>query len=174
MKPTLPAARRSLPAALGSNMRDLSIVTNRGPMNCKICEVPTKEIATKTTGRGPNGVTKCHRLECGHAWHVTTPPTGEAPDGATTTACGCGELVTVNDLLIAGRRLALAKDDVSDEAFREWSKQVLEALDGIPAESGAPSLVRSATTVAKSSMSSTSKKVTELNALLVRAIAAVS
>ena len=145
-------------------------------MNCKTCGAETKEIGAKMIGRAANGVTKCHRLECGHAWHLTTPPTGEpmAHDGITPTPCSCGEMVTVNDLLIAGRRLALAKESLSDETFREWSKQVLEALDGIPAESGAPSLVRSATTVAKSSMSSTPKKVTDLNALLVRAIAAVS
>lgn len=145
-------------------------------MNCKTCGAETKVIATKTTGRGANGDTKCHRLECGHAWHVTTQATGQSTDheGITPTQCGCGELVTVNDLLIAGRQLALATDGVSDETFREWSRQVLAALDGIPAESGAPSLVRSATTTAKSSMKSTTKKVADLNALLVRAIAAVS
>ena len=145
-------------------------------MDCRSCGAPTKEIATKTTSRGANGVVKCHRMECGHAWHVTTPATGEltAHDDLTPTPCGCGEIVTVNDLLRAGRRFALLKEGFSDEAFREWSKQVLDALDGIPAESGAPSLVRSATTAAKSSMSSPAKKVADLNALLVRAIAAVS
>jgi hypothetical protein len=145
-------------------------------MNCKTCGAQTKEIATKTTGRGANGVTKCHRLECGHAWHVTTPTAGEltAHDDLTPTPCGCGEIVTVNELLVAGRRLTLVKEGLSDEAFREWSKQVLDALDGIPAESGAPSLVRSAATAVKSSMSSTAKKVADLHALLVRAIAAVS
>jgi hypothetical protein len=145
-------------------------------MNCKACGTQTKEIATKTTGRGPNGATKCHRLDCGHAWHVMTPANGgaDAHDGVAPTPCGCGEIVIVNGLLAAGRRLTLAKDDLGDEAFREWSKQVLEALDGIPAESGAPSLVRSAATAAKSAMSSTTKKVADLNALLVRAITAVS
>jgi len=143
-------------------------------MNCKTCGVQTKEIATKTTGRGANGQTKCHRLECGHAWHATTPTVGAlTDDGITPTSCGCGEIVIVNELLVAGRRLALAKEGI-DEAFQGWSKQVLEALDGIPAESGTPSLVRSATTAAKSSMSDTPKKVAALNALLVRAIAAVS
>lgn len=143
-------------------------------MNCKTCAAETKQIAAKTTVRGANGVTKCHRLECGHAWHVTTRSEGEPADGNTPTACSCGEIVTVNALLAAGRQLALAKETLTDEDFRAWSKQVLEALDGIPAESGAPSLVRSATTAAKSAMSSTAKKVNDLNALLVRAVTAVS
>ncbi len=145
-------------------------------MNCKTCGAQTKEIAMKMTGRGANGVTKCHRLECGHAWHVMTPTPGAltADDGPTPTPCNCGEIVTVNNLLIAGRRFTQVKEGLSDEAFPEWSKQVLDALDGIPAESGAPSLMRRATTAAKSSMSSTAKKVADLNALLVRAIAAVS
>ena len=145
-------------------------------MNCITCGAATKEIATKTTGRGANGVTKCHRRDCGHAWHVTTPATGEltAHDGGTPMPCGCGEIVTANALLVSGRRLAAAGEDLAEEAFREWSKLVLDALDGIPAESGAPSLVRRATTAAKSSTSSALKKVGDLNALLVRAIAAVS
>lgn len=141
-------------------------------MHCTTCEAPVKEIATKTTVRGASGVTKCHRLECGHAWHMTTPA-GGGPDGIVPTSCGCGEIATVNGLLVAGRRIA-AVQDVSDEAFREWSKEVLEALDGIPAESGAPSLARSAATAAKSSMSTMPKKISALNALLVRAITAVS
>ncbi len=143
-------------------------------MNCKTCGTETKEIATKTIGRGSSGATKCHRLGCGHAWHRITPTAGEpgADDAIVATPCSCGEIVTVNALLVAGRRLS--PETLSDEAFREWSKQVLEALDGIPAESGAPSLVRSATTAAKSPTSNMSKKVDELNKLLVRAITAVS
>jgi hypothetical protein len=74
---------------------------------------------------------------------------------------------------VAGRRLALVPD-LGEEEFREWSKLVLESVDGIPAESGAHSLARSAATAAKSPMSSTPKKVTNLIAILVRAIAAVS
>jgi hypothetical protein len=146
-------------------------------MDCKTCGTQTKEIATKTTGRGPRGATKCHRLECGHAWHVTTPTAGEpgAQEAVVPTPCSCGEIVVVNELLVAGRRLGtLGPEDLSEEAFREWSQRVLAALDGIPAESGAPSLVRSAATAAKSAMSNTSKKVSNLNALLVRAITAVS
>jgi len=145
-------------------------------MNCKTCGTQAKEIATKTVGRGPNGVDGCHRLECGHAWHVTTRPTGEAGanDGVTPTACGCREIVTVNEVLVTGRRLALMGEDVGESAFQEWSKRVLDALDGIPAESAAPSLARSAATTAKSATSSTTKRVAGLNALLVRAIAAVS
>jgi hypothetical protein len=145
-------------------------------MNCKSCGAQTKEIAAKTSSRGVHGVTQCHRLECGHAWHVTKPPAGElaSDDGLSPTPCRCMEIATVNELLVGGRQLALAREGLSDEAFREWSKQVLEALDGIPAEVGSPSLVRRATTAAKSSMSSTPKKVADLTALLVRAIAAVS
>ncbi len=149
-------------------------------MNCKTCGVESKEIATKTTGRGPAGATKCHRLECGHAWHVLTPPAGGpgAENAPQATSCGCGEIVTVNALLAAGRRLTPVEGDTngdaSDEGFRAWAKLVLEALDGIPAESGAPSLARSAATAAKSQTSSTTKKIAELNKLLVRAITAVS
>jgi len=143
-------------------------------MNCKTCATETKQIAAKTTFRGASSATKCHRLECGHAWHVSTPATGEAAGDNPPTPCSCGEIVTVNALLVAGRQLALAKDTLTDEDFRAWAKQVLEALDGIPAESGAPSLVRSATTATKSAVSSTSKKVADLNALLVRAVNAVS
>jgi hypothetical protein len=143
-------------------------------MNCKTCTTETKQIATKTL-RGASGVIKCHRLECGHAWHVITPSVGAAgSDGTPPTPCSCGEIVVVNALLAAGRQLALAKEALTDEDFRAWSKQVLEALDGIPAESGAPSLVRSATTATKSAVSSTVKKVGDLNALLVRAVNAVS
>lgn len=146
-------------------------------MDCKTCGVPTKEIATKTTGRAAGGPTKCHRLECGHAWHVMTPTAGApgAQAEIVPTPCSCGEIVVVNELLVAGRRLGtLGMEDLSEEAFREWSQQVLAALDGIPAESGAPSLVRSAATAAKSAMTSTPKKISNLNALLVRAITAVS
>lgn len=145
-------------------------------MDCKSCGAQTKEIAAKTSSRGVHGVTQCHRLECGHAWHVTKPPAGELTphDGSSPTPCGCMEIASVNELLVGGRRLALASESLSDEAFREWSQRVLEALDGIPAEIGAPSLVRRATTAAKSSTSSTPKKVADLNALLVHAIAAVS
>lgn len=144
-------------------------------MNCKTCEAPAKEIATKTIGRAPSGATKCHRLECGHAWHMVTPPTSEpGANDVVPTSCGCGEIVTVNGLLAAGRRLALIAEGPSDEDFRAWSKDVLEALDGIPAESGAPSLARSAATAAKSPNSKLPKKVTDLNNLLVRAIKAVS
>jgi hypothetical protein len=145
-------------------------------MNCKTCgKAETKEIATRTIGRGANGVTRCHRLECGHAWHMAPSADGEQNDGIGPTPCSCGEIVTVNALLVAGRRLALVKDELADEeAIRAWSKHVQDALDGIPAESGAPSLARSAATVAKSAASGLSKKVGDLNNLLVRAIVAVS
>ena len=118
---------------------------------------------------------QCKRLDCGHAWHVETPlgaPSTDADAGATP--CDCSEIATVNALLVAGRRLSGSAETLDDETFRAWSIQVLEALDGVPAESGAPSLVRSATTAAKSPTSSTAKKVAELNKLLVRAITAVT
>ena len=127
-------------------------------MNCTTCEAPERDRHEDDRSR-PSGVTKCHRLECGHAWHMTTPAGGDPGPSIVPTSCGCGEIVTVNGLLVAGRRLAGGAQDVSDEAFREWSKQVLEALDGIPAESGAPSLARSAATAAKSSMSTMPKKI---------------
>jgi hypothetical protein len=143
-------------------------------MNCKTCGRETNEIATKTIGRG-NAVTKCHRLECGHAWHVITSASADqgTHDGVPRP-CACGEIDVVNGLLVAGRQLALAIDDLTDETFSGWSKQILDALDGIPAESGAPSLLRSATTATKSSTSSLSKKVSDLNKLLSKAITAVS
>jgi hypothetical protein len=144
-------------------------------MNCKTCAAETKTIATKTSRRGQSGITKCNRLECGHAWHVETRlGTSGALEGDEVTPCDCREIATVNALLVAGRRLAIDTEALGDESFRAWSTQVLEALDGVPAESGAPSLVRSAATAAKSQTSSTAKKVAELNKLLVRAITAVS
>ena len=143
-------------------------------MHCTTCGVETKQIATKTTSRGAGGATKCHRLACGHAWHVTASTAGDPSTDGAATPCGCREIVIVNDLLVAGHRLAIEKDELREEDLRAWSAQVLEALDGIPAESGSQSLSRIATTATKSAMSSTSKKVRDLNALLVRAVTAVS
>ncbi len=144
-------------------------------MNCKTCATPSKTIASKIIHRGANGITRCNRLECGHAWHVETPLGSPSIDGEMTPLpCGCGEIAIVSGLLVAGRRLGSDGEALGDESFRAWSTQVLDALDGVPAESGTPSLVRSATTAAKSSTSSTAKKVLELNKLLVRAIAAVT
>lgn len=145
-------------------------------MDCSTCGAPSKEIATKTIGRSSDAIAKCRRLECGHAWHETHWTDGNRSGGsdAGPTACGCREIVTLRELLIAGRQLGTLKDDVSSEAFRDWSLQVLAALDGIPAEAGAPSLLRRATTAAKPSEGGLAKKVTDLNALLVRAIVAVT
>lgn len=144
-------------------------------MNCKTCATASKTIATKISRRSQSGITKCNRLECGHAWHVETPlGVSNADEEETATACGCGEIAIVNALLVAGRRLGADTSAFGDEAFRAWSIQVLEALDGVPAESGAPSLVRTATTAAKSPTSTTAKKIAELNKLLVRAVTAVT
>jgi hypothetical protein len=145
-------------------------------VNCKTCGArDTLEIATKTTGRDAAGITKCHRLECGHAWHVTIPTTDGAPlEVAEPAHCTCREIVTVNILLAEGRRHEALGKDLTEDAFRRWLEQVLQALDGIPAESGAPSLVRSATTAAKSQTSGLNKKTSDLNKLLGRAIKAVS
>lgn len=143
-------------------------------MNCKTCGAGSNPIASKICRRGPSGITKCTRLECGHAWHVETPlGVSTTDEDAAAIPCGCGEIATVNALLVAGRRLA-ADPSVSDESFRAWSIQVLEALDGVPAESGAPSLVRTATTATKSQTSSLAKKIVDLNKLLVRAVRAVT
>jgi hypothetical protein len=96
-------------------------------------------------------------------------------DVAEPVPCSCGEIATVNTLLAEGRRHEALGANLTEEAFRRWLEQVLQALDGIPAESGgAPSLVRSAATAAKSQTSSLSKKMTDLNKLLCRAIKAVS
>jgi hypothetical protein len=144
-------------------------------MNCKSCATASKTIAGKIIRRGPSGITKCTRLECGHAWHVETPlGASNADDDAAATPCGCGEIATVNALLVAGRRLSADTSAHGEESFRAWSAQVLEALDGVPAESGAPSLVRTATTATKSQTSSTAKKIADLNELLVRSITAVT
>ena len=150
-------------------------------MNCRTCGAGDKvELAAKTTGRDSAGITRCHRLECGHAWHVATPTTdGRSPgaDGlevAEPEHCTCSEIATVNILLAEGRRHEALGEDLAEDAFGRWLEQVLQALDGIPAEIGAPSLVRSAATAAKSQTSGLSKKMTNLNKLLGRAIKAVS
>lgn len=143
-------------------------------MTCDICG-QQGELATKTIGRGAGGIIRCHRLACGHAWHVTSDPAAR-PDSpsALPTRCSCGEIAAVNALLVEGKhheRLGVA---LVEDAFRAWSHQVLEALDGIPAESGAPSLARSAATAVKSSSKSLIQKTTSLNALLASAVKAVS
>lgn len=144
-------------------------------MNCKTCATASKSIASKICRRDQSGITKCNRLECGHAWHVETPLGVSTPgEDDAATPCGCGEIAVVNALLVTGRRLAADTSALVDDSFRAWSLQVLEALDGVPPESGAPSLVRSATTAAKSQTSTTAKKITDLNNLLVRAITAVT
>jgi hypothetical protein len=150
-------------------------------VNCRTCAGREQvEIASKTIGRDANGITRCHRLECGHAWHVAIPasdtraPGAEAPARVEPAPCNCGEIATVNRLLAEGRQHEALGDNLGEEAFRSWLARVLEALDGIPAESGAPSLVRSAATAAKSATSSMSKKLGNLNKLLGRAIKAVS
>ena len=80
----------------------------------------------------------------------------------------------MNGLLVEGRQHAALGNDLSEEVFTRWLEQVLEALDGIPAEIGAPSLVHSATLAAKSKTSAISEKTSKLNKLLGRAIKAVS
>ena len=149
-------------------------------MQCKTCGRDRVEIATKTTGRSGAGATRCHRLECGHAWPVVSRPVDAAapgadePQGAEPTPCTCAEIATVNRLLAEGHVHAASGDHLTEDAFRRWLEQVLQALDGIPAESSAPSLVRSAATAAKSQTSGMSKKMSNLNKLLERAIKAVS
>jgi hypothetical protein len=144
-------------------------------VNCRTCGTDKVEIAAKTTGRSAAGITRCHRLECGHAWHVAIPAIDAPPvEVAEPAPCGCGEIATVNALLAEGRRLETLGNELTEDAFARWLAQVLEALDGIPAESGAPSLLRSASTAAKSPTSSLSKKTIDLNKLLSRAIKAVS
>ena len=136
-------------------------------MTCSMCGGEKVELAAKIIGRGAEGITRCHRLACGHAWHVTIPP-------AEPTSCTCSEIATVNTLLAEGHRHEQLGEELSPETFALWLRRVLEALDGIPAESGAPSLARSAATAGKSPTSSLSKKTTNLNTLLGRAIKAVS
>ena len=150
-------------------------------MQCKTCGAGDKvEIATKTTRRDAAGITRCHRLECGHAWHVvSSPPEARAPgadglEAAEPARCTCGEIATVNSLLAEGRHHAALGGNLTEDTFRRWLEQVLQALDGIPAESSAPSLVRAAATVAKSPVGGMSKKMSNLNDLLGRAIKAVS
>jgi hypothetical protein len=150
-------------------------------MQCKTCGTGDKvEITAKTTGRDEAGITRCHRLECGHAWHVVSATTdARAPgadglQGAEPTPCTCGEIATVNSLLAEGRHHAALGKDLTEDAFGRWLEQVLHALDGIPAENSAPSLVRSATIAAKSPTSGMSEKMSKLNKLLGRAIKAVS
>ena len=150
-------------------------------MQCKTCGVGDKvEIAAKTTGRDGAGITRCHRLECGHAWHVVSPttdvraPGAAGPEGAEPAPCTCGEIATMNSLLAGGRHHAALGEDLTEDAFRRWLEQVLQALDGIPAENSAPSLVRSAATAAKSQTSGMIKKMSNLTKLLRQGIQAVS
>ena len=150
-------------------------------MQCRTCGAGDKvEVAARTTGRNESGVTRCHRLECGHAWHVVSPTMEERAsmadglEGAAPAPCTCGEIATVNRLLVEGRQHAALGEDLTEDVFRRWLEQVLEALDGIPAESSGPSLVRSAAIAAKSQTTSMSKKMSNLNELLGRAIKAVS
>ena len=106
---------------------------------------------------------------------VTIPTTdGRSLEVAEPAHCTCREIATVKTLLVAGRGHEVSGDHLTEDAFGRWLEEVLQALDGIPAESGAPSLVRSATTAAKSQTSGLSKKITDLNKLLGRAIKAVS
>ena len=147
-------------------------------MECKTCGIGEQvEIAAKTIRGTATGVARCHRLECGHAWHRTVRPADapEQPQGADEpTRCTCGEIAIVNGLLIQGRQHASLGPDLSEEAFRQWLQQVLEALDGIPAESGARSLLHSATLAAKPHKNAIGEQVISLNKLLGRAIKAVS
>jgi hypothetical protein len=134
------------------------------------------EIAVKTTGRDAAGLTRCHRLECGHAWHVAVPTidTRSALEIAEPAHCTCGEIATVNALLVEGRHHAALGKDLSEDTYKQWLGRVLEALDGIPAEIGAPTLVHSATLAAKSQTTGMTEKMSSLNKLLGRAIKAVS
>jgi hypothetical protein len=148
-----------------------------GTVNCNTCGAGGKgEIAVKIIGRDAAGITRCHRLECGHAWHLAsaTTDTRSPVEIADPVYCTCREIATVNNLLAEGRQHAAFGNDLPEDVFRHWLEQVLQALDGIPAESGAPSLVRSAATTAKSQTSGLSKKLADLNKLLERAIKAVS
>ena len=145
-------------------------------MNCKTCGTGDKiEIAAKTIDRNAIGNTRCHRLECGHAWHVarSTAEARSPLEVAEAVPCTCREIATVNTLLAEGRHHEALGDGLTEDAFGRWLEQLLQALDGIPAESGATSLVRSAATAAKS-QTSLSKKITSLNKLLERAVKAVS
>jgi len=147
-------------------------------VTCSMCGPGEKvELAAKIIDRGAVGITRCHRLACGHAWHVTIPPGDPRPASALDAgpaSCTCSEIATVNRLLVEGRQHEQLGEGLSPETFALWLRRVLEALDGIPAESGAPSLARSAATAGKSPTSSLSKKTTNLNTLLGRAIKAVS
>jgi hypothetical protein len=118
---------------------------------------------------------KCHRLECGHAWHAALTNDARSPLAVADPAhCTCGEIAPVNTLMVEGRRHEALGENLTQEAFEGWLAQVLQALDGIPAELGAPPLVRSATTAAKSQTNGLSKKTANLNKLLAKAIQAVS
>jgi len=152
------------------------IVGDGGAVNCKTCIGDKVEIAAKTIWRAAAGITRCHRLECGHAWHVAIPTIdARLPlEVAEAARCNCGEIATVNGLLVDGRQHAALGNALSEDAFKQWLEQVLEALDGIPAEIGAQSLVHSATLAAKSKTSGISEKTSKLNKLLGRAIKAVS
>ena len=113
-------------------------------MHCKTCGAVEKaELAVRTIRRAAASLTKCHRLECGHAWHVGISVTNaESPvEASDLTQCTCGEVMTVNSLLVEGHRHAALRNVLTEDTVRRWLDQVLQVLEGIPAESGAPSLV---------------------------------
>ncbi len=147
-------------------------------MECGTCGVGEKvEIAAKIIRRAATRLAKCHRLECGHAWHleVGTSDGPQHPQGVDEpTRCTCGEIAIVNGLLVEGRQHAALGPDLTEDAFKRWLEQVLEALDGIPAEIGARSLLQSATLAVKPHKSAIGEQVISLNKLLGRAIKAVS
>jgi hypothetical protein len=144
-------------------------------VNCEICG-QKDVLATKIVGRSTEGQVRCHRFVCGHAWHVATvasdPRAAAVP--AAPVRCTCSEIAATNALLVEGNRYERMGDALTQELFEPWWRQVLEVLDGIPSESGAPSLVRSATTAGKSPNTTLVKKVSNLNALLGKALKAVS
>jgi len=46
-------------------------------MECRTCGVGERvEIAAKTIRHAATRALKCHRLECGHAWHLEVPTSG--------------------------------------------------------------------------------------------------
>ena len=57
---------------------------------------------------------RCHRLECGHAWHVAIPTsdTRVPLDVAEPVRCNCAEIATVNGLLVEGRLHAAHRVEV--------------------------------------------------------------
>ncbi len=70
-------------------------------MTCDICGSGEKRETrqSRSIGRSPSAAVSCHRLECGHQWHRTTPIAsanvvpGVMPQVPAPRECDCADYV---------------------------------------------------------------------------------